>query len=256
MQRSLEQLQREFSAALLEPALSPAFSDAFLGRAGVDRLALYRGNIDTACQHALALAYPVVRALVGAVFFAELAIAYTHRYPSVSGDLNRFGASLAAFVATSSQAQGLPYLSDVAALEWTVHLARHAADAERLSGERVVALRPEQLLAARFELHASCCWQTSPYPIASIWLAHQAQAGEPLPRSLAQAESALIVRPRWQVQVLRASVAELAALHVLRDGGSMQTAIAAALRIDRDFDFTQTIVRWLDLAIFSAVSLD
>lgn len=256
MQRSLDRLQAEFSAALLDPAASPALSDALLERAAGDRLALYRGNIATACQHALALAYPVVRALVGAVFFAELSIAYTQRHPSVSGDLNRFGASLAAFVATSPQAQGLPYLGDVAALEWAVHLARHAADAERLSGERVAALRPEQLLAARFELHASCCWQTSRFPIASIWLAHQAQAGEPMPRSLAQAESALIVRPRWQVQVLRASAAELAALDVLREGGSMQTAIASALRTDRDFDFAPTIVRWLDLAIFSAVSFD
>ena len=256
MRRSLERLQADFSAALLEPAALPALSDALLDRATGDRLALYRGNIATACQHALALAYPVVRALVGAVFFAELAIDYARQYPSVSGDLNRFGASLAAFVATSPQAQALPYLGDVAALEWAVHLAQRAADAKRLSSERVAALRPEQLLAARFELHPSCSWQTSPYPIASIWLAHQPQSVEPLPRSLAHPESALIVRPRWQVQVIRASVAELAALEALRNGGDMQAAIAAALHVDRDFDLTQTIVRWLDLAIFSAVSVD
>ena len=256
MPRSLERLQAEFSAALLEPAASPALSGALLGGAAGERLALYRGNIATACQHALALAYPVVRALVGAVFFAELAIDYARQHPSVSGDLNRFGASLAAFVATSPQAQTLPYLSDVAVLEWAVHLARHAADTERLSGDRIAALRSEQLLGARFELHPSCSWRTSPYPIAGIWLAHQAQSTEPLPHSLALAECALIVRPRWQVQVLRSSVAELAALDALRNGGNMQSAIAAALHVDRSFDFAQTIVRWLDLAIFSAAIVD
>lgn len=256
MPRSLERLQAEFSAALIEPASSRALSGALLGNEAGERLALYRGNIATACQHALALAYPVVRALVGVAFFAELAFDYARQHPSINGDLNRFGAELAAFVATSPHAQALPYLADIAALEWAVHLARRAADAQRLPGDRIAALRPEQLLAARFELHPSCSWRTSPYPIAGIWLAHQPRSDEPLPRSLVQAESALIARPRWQVQVLRASVAEVAALDALRGGNSMQAAIAAALQVDRDFDFAQAIVRWLDLAIFSAIAVD
>jgi len=260
MPRSLERLQAEFSAALLVPAASPALAGALLGRTAGDRLGLYRGNIATACQHALALAYPVVRALVGAVCFAELAIIYTQRYPSVSGDLNRFGAALPAFVATSVQTQGLPYLGDVAALEWAVHLARHATDAQPLSGEGITALRPEQLLAARFEINPACSWQISPHPITSIWLAHQPQAAAVLPASLpgslAQPESALIVRPLWRVQVIQSSAAELAALEELRAGGSMQTAIAAALRVDSAFDFSAAIVRWLEVAVFSASAIE
>jgi hypothetical protein len=254
MSRSLERLQAEFSAALIEPAAASALSDTLLANSvnTFEPLALYRGNIAVTGQQALAVAYPVVRALLGAEFFDELVIAYGRQHPSVSGDLNCFGATLAEFVADFAGAKTLPYLRDVAALEWAVHLAHHAADAEPLPRQHIAALRPDQLLAARFELNPSVSWKASPFPIASIWLAHQPRSTIELPESTAQPESALIVRPGWQVQVIAASAAELTALDAIRNGAAMQAAMVAALRVDPQFDFAAAIVRWLDLAVFTA----
>jgi len=82
------------------------------------RLAIYRANIAANATGALAAIYPIVRTLVGAEFFAGLTQAYCAAHPSASGDLNELGAHLADFLPMFAPAQSLPYLPDVARLEW------------------------------------------------------------------------------------------------------------------------------------------
>ncbi len=213
MSAQLEYVQADFAAALTgsnASALLPALvaHDARL----LDRLALYRCNVNAAWEKALANAYPVVRALVGDEFFGGLARAYGCERPSASGDLNRFGARFAEFIDAFEHTRSLPYLGDVAALEWSVHVAHYAADAVPLARERIGALPPGEFLTARLALHPACAWHRSRFPIASIWLAHQPQALAGLPDSLDRSELALVVRPRWRVEVLLSTSGEVAAL--------------------------------------------
>jgi hypothetical protein len=271
----LERQQAEFAAALLDAAPDgPALSEAApIGAAVIsaavsgeettprldrlladpasadERLRLYRGGIAASRRRALANAYPVVRALVGEEYFAGLADAYDREYPSASGDLNLFGASLATFVGGIPSAASLPYLADVATLEWAVHRAYFAADATPLPGERLAMLTPEALLARRFALHPACTWMTSAFPVVTIWQAHQPDSVVALPVEMRRAETALVVRPRWQAQVRLASGAEVAVLAALRDGARLETAISAGLASGEAFDFGGALVRWLDAGI-------
>jgi hypothetical protein len=214
-----------------------------------DRLALYRGNVSAAWEKALANAYPVVRALVGDEFFGGLARAYGRAHPSDSGDLNRFGTHFGEFIDAFEHTRSLPYLGDVAALEWCVHVAHYAADPLPLTRERIAALPPDKLLMSRFALHPACAWLRSPFPIACIWLAHQPQATVGLPDSLDRAEFALVVRPRWRVEVVVSSAGELAALERLREGADVEDAITAGLRVEPEFAFPKALVRWVDCAV-------
>jgi hypothetical protein len=247
----LEHLQSRFAEALTDP-LRAQDIDAEI--AGCDsrtpgRLALYRGNMHAAWEKALANAYPVVRTLVGEEFLGGLARAYGHAHPSTSGDLNRFGLRFADFVRGFEHTKALPYLGDVAELEWAVHRAHYAADSFGLSRDRIAALPPTDLLAARFELHPACAWIESPFPVASIWLAHQPNATAALPDDLCRREFALVVRPGWRVEVLASSAGEVAALKHLRAGADMEFAIGVALEIEPQFNFARALVRWLDHAI-------
>lgn len=247
----LERVQADFAAALMDARAAPVLLPAMVGDKGraLDRLALYRGNVSAGWEKALTNAFPVVRALVGNEFFAALAHAYGQGHPSVSGDLGRFGAEFAGFVRTFEHTQSLPYLCDVAALEWAVHCAQSAADANPLARERIMTMSPEDLLAAHFELHPACRWIESRFPIASIWRAHQAQPTIALPESLDRSEYALITRPSWHVTVAESCGAEIAALKQLSAGGDIGSAIGAALAKDARFDFSKALVRWLDCAV-------
>ena len=247
----LETLQADFAAALFDvnrvPGILQTLADD--GPREFDRIALYRGNLRAGWEKALAHAYPVVRALVGEEFFRGLAHAYGRRYPSMSGDLNRFGASFPTFVSAFEQVRSLPYLSDVAELEWYVHAARYTADVKHLERSRIAALSPHDLLAARFALNPACAWLRSVFPVVSMWRAHlQHQAG-PFPDALDRSEWALIVRPRWHPEVLISSAGEIAALVQLKSGREMDAAIEAALHAEPGFDISKALVRWLDRGV-------
>ena len=247
----LELWQATFAAALMDANAAAASLPAVMcaDDRAMERVGLYRSNVCAARGKALVNAFPVVRALVGNDFFAALARAYGRACPSASGDLNEFGAGLAEFIAGFEHTRRLQYLRDVAALEWAVHCAHHAADSEAIVRDQIATMSPQEMLSARFVLHPACVWFESCFPIASIWRAHQLQAAAALPDSLDRSEYALVARPHWRVEVAESSAAELAALGRLQAGGDMSSAIAVALAKDARFDFAAALVRWLDLAV-------
>ena len=126
----LPELQRAFSAALEDAGCAEVAAQAFRGTVerNVARLAVYRGNVYANCTKALASAFPVVRKIVGEEFFEALAREFVHRHPSRSGDLNRYGDVFADFLAVFPHTADLPYLPDVARMEWLVHRAHFAED--------------------------------------------------------------------------------------------------------------------------------
>lgn len=253
MPSSLESLQADFSAALTGAAVPAHLAQALIGSEAhlAARLALYRRDVSSGWRNALALAFPVVLALVGADCFDGLAERYGRAHPSTDGDLHRFGAHFPAFVAVDAAVSGLPYLHDVAALEWAVHGAQRAADVAPLPRERLVALSPAGLLAARFAVHPACTWLASPHPIVGIWSAHQADATTGLDSIGAGPEYALVSRRRWRVTVTPITRGDVLALDALRAGADMDRTISAALLGDASFEFAKAFLRWLDCHVFT-----
>ena len=139
----LGELQETFAAALTDPAQElRAASLLFRGApaGAVERIAVYRGNVVANARKALASAYPITVKIVGDEFFDGLAREYLRRHPSVSGDLNELGREFAHFVAEFPHTRDLPYLPDVARLEWLAHRAHYAADAAPFDVQRLASL--------------------------------------------------------------------------------------------------------------------
>jgi uncharacterized protein len=244
---TLESQQADFAAALIdahaEPRAATLLANPEVARA---RLRLHRGNIADAQASALDRAFPVVHALVGDEYFAGLCAAYGRAHPSAGGDLRRHGESLPAFVGGIEKTASLPYLRDVATLEWAVHRAYFAADATPATPARIAALSPSDLLAERFAVQPACAWVVSRFPIATIWQAHQRDRDIALPDGVDRAETALVMRPLWRVDVRISSAAEVLALAAFRAGADMNAAIEAGLAADAAFDFAHALVCWLD----------
>ncbi|MDM4765094.1 DNA-binding domain-containing protein [Pelomonas sp. SE-A7] len=125
---SSAELERQ--QALLAALLGSSSPDGLTaGQAGVARgLKAYRLNAQATAERALAAVYQPLKDELGDEQFAAMAWALWRRHPPVQGDLARWGAELAAFMAEQA---GMPErLPEQARLLWAFHEAERAADAE------------------------------------------------------------------------------------------------------------------------------
>ncbi|HJV82952.1 DUF692 family multinuclear iron-containing protein [Noviherbaspirillum sp.] len=236
---SIAPMQQAFSNALFDAKTEVLALPLFKGDAQLaeQRLALYRGNLTGHWEKTLSSAYPVMKKLVGEEFFTALVRAYGKAYPSRAGDLNQFGAEFPQFLETFAQVADYPYFPDMARLEWMLHRAHFAPNADAIDPGKLTQLQPEQLDGARFILHPACRLFASTWAVVELWQAHQTDLDAEFPREIAHASHALIVRPQWKAHVLPLTQAEHAVLMALQQGHALGTALDAALALDADFDF-------------------
>jgi hypothetical protein len=232
--------QRAFAAALRDPAR--AAPPGLRVPTGVDpqrRFDVHRNNTVMALVDALAAAFPVTRALVGETFFRAMARERIRLDPPRSPIVADYGQGFAAFIAGFPPAHGVPYLPDMARLEYLRVQAYHAADAQPLeaSAYQQLLATPERLAAARLRLHPACAWLRSDYAVRSLWAAHQDSdrardaALEALDTDAS--EALLVTRPQWQVHVSAMPPAGVAWLDALRGGASLgETALLTDLEDD------------------------
>jgi hypothetical protein len=236
---SLRELQQDFSATLFAgDGAAPPFATIPEDRA-VERIAVYRRALFTNYRNALGATYPVVKRLVGTPFFHAAVDAFVGGHPATSGDLNLYGDAFGAFLGVYPPAADLPYLGDVAALEWAQDEANRSADDES-SPEAVLAAlsatAPVRWPTLVLALAPSCRLVSSRYPILRIWQVNQDFSGDQRV-SLDGGPDRLLVRREAQgVTIERITEGEHAWLAALMAGSSLGDAIDAAQGADAKFD--------------------
>ena len=143
---SLAELQARFVAALRDPgAPAPAELRAVAGTPAGRRFDIYRNNVHASLVAALAATYPTVARLTGEAFFAAMARAHVAESLPSTPVLLEYGGEFPGFVDRFEPAAGLPYLGDVARLEWARHRAYHAAEADPVDPRPLAALPPARV---------------------------------------------------------------------------------------------------------------
>ena len=140
----LAELQRGFARAVL--AGDAAGMNIAQGRvSAAAALQVHRNTIIGALVNALRLTYPSVDALVGEAFFDQAASAFAEHNPPATARLAGYGEGFADFLA--AHVPSLPYLRDVARLDWAVDRALSCTAAtQRMALDECVALeRPVSL---------------------------------------------------------------------------------------------------------------
>src|SRR5260370_10105713 len=133
------------------------------------RLRVYRHHVFHSRASALSATFPSVQALVGDEFFRELARAFVASALPTHPVLSEYGAGFAAFVEGYAPAGGLPYLADIARLDWALNAAFHSPAEPRLAVADLAAIPVEQLPAKSVSLAPGACVIRSVYPIDRIW---------------------------------------------------------------------------------------
>ncbi len=230
-------------AALQGWVRAPARASAAQG------VATYRANAGALAEGALGSAYPTLAALIGAGSFAVLARHFWHAHPPVRGDFGQWGEALPAFIADSEQLASEPCLADSARLDWAVHAATRAGDANAAWPPALDALATTEPSQLRLQLSPGAAVIESRWPIVTIWQAHHGD--EPFDSVRAafaaeRAETALVWRDDGfaiHVEALGGS-ADAAFTAASIDGRSLAAALDAA-------GTTFSFERWLERALRS-----
>lgn len=240
---SLRELQQRFADTVLSSEIAPSFAGS--SSFARDRIGIYRRTIFSNYRKALVASFPVVKRLTGEAFFDAAVDAFVRARPSKSGDLNIYGADFGDFLSDYAPAAELPYLADVARLEWAIDGAHRASDASNPPESvlaRLATANPERLSSLRLELNPSCRLLGSRFPILHIWQTNQPNYIGDDRVSLDEGADALLVRRGTDgVSIERIAPGVHAWLLALDGEATLADSIEAAQRVDATFDLKSAL---------------
>lgn len=145
-----------------------------------ESLSIYQNSSRAALLNVLRETYAVCVKITGDEFFDAMAMLYINETPSKSPNIDHYGESFPEFIASFPYAKQLPYLSDVARLEWAWHKALHAENVEKFNSTSLAQLPEKDHPNVIFQLPPSATMVASSYPIHDIWHFNQEDyEGEP-----------------------------------------------------------------------------
>lgn len=233
-----------FAAAVLNPdAPPPPGLTSHSGRGSVRRFEVYRNNVLSGLTRSLATRFAVCERIVGDEFFRALATEFVRRSPPASAMLMQYGGDFADFIEAFEPAAELPWLGDVARLEFACGRAAHAADAPPLTGADVAAVPQEDWGALRLRLHPAAELLRSRWPVVTIYRMNRPD-GEPAPVDFSLAEDALVTRPLFEVDVRALKPGGHEFFAAIECGQTLEDATLAGAAIE-GFDASQALVTLL-----------
>ncbi|MBS2132263.1 putative DNA-binding domain-containing protein (plasmid) [Burkholderia thailandensis] len=198
------------------------------------RLGIYRNTATSVLVNALRLAFPAVQRLVGAEFFDSAATLFCRWALPRSAWLDEYGAQFPAFLAGMPQTAMVPYLVDVAGLEWQVNGVLHAPDAPLLDLARLNDLDEAALGRLQLRSHPAARLLRCQYPADLIWRAVLEQDDRAL-RAIRLDDGPahlLVQRTDAGVDVLRLGAGEWRIANAVFDGVPICSALARAPESD------------------------
>ena len=138
-------------------------------------LGIYRHSVQGVLSTHLQAVYPVCEQLLGEAFFAQTLTLFVDQQPPRSPLLADYGDTFPDFLVQQSALQSLPWLADVARVEWARHCAWHSAQLPAQDFRTFVQLSAPQQAQTRFYLPASAQLLASPFATHAVWLAHQVE---------------------------------------------------------------------------------
>lgn len=255
----LTQLQAQMLASIYGAPAAPALASRVHRRNGLDserQLAIYRNATRGTLSQALRLGYPGTEKVCDAAVFAAAVDQYVRATCSRSGDLDAYGDRFGDFLDAFEPAAGLPYLADLARLEWLIAQLRRAPLAKPLGQEELASIPQEVLPDLRLPLVPRASLFRSVHRVLRIWEAGCLPAIEVDSMIDAGDGDRLLLTWHDELVVAQLSPPEWS-FHVrLQNGDSLHDAVDEACRAPTPFDLTKTLARALRLRTLAAPAQD
>lgn len=207
------------------------------GSAASKRFDVYRNNVTVSLCDALAVAFPVLKKLLGDNNFGILAKTFVRQHPPSDPVIALYGHAMPTFLEGFEPVRSLPYLADIARLELAIRRSYHAADSAPADLNRLDGLAPDELMRVCLTLAPSAIVVRSAWPIHAIW---RANTQPDAPKVKMAAEDVLVVRPEFDPEPHLLPAGGGAFVDTLSKG-SLGDAVEAAQIEVAEFDLTNTL---------------
>lgn len=261
----LHEIQESFKDTIADPAALNGHNSAFRGAlssgTGIcleNRMKVYRNNVIRGLSDAVMAAYPVTEKLTGKDFMEAATRAYVIRNFPEQGNLNLYGATFPDFLAQYEPAQNIPYLPDVARMEWAWEESYYAPDDTPLAPEALQNLETDRLPLIKLSFRASVRFVESSYPLDEIYDICNAAGNGPSEDMVGISQRGakmLVFRDNYTVEARRLDEAEYSFMTALYDGAPIIGAAERAFACDSKFDLTGCLQKHLSNGLFKAFSL-
>ena len=244
MPLNLRQMQSRFRDAVLRG--DDAAVTSLLRANASNGLAVHRNTVRASLAEVLGTAYPVVQRIAGAAVFAQIAEQFVMEAPPRVPQLCAYGDGFAAFIARTEIGRRLPYLADVARLEWARAEVYFAADADSLDPAQLATTAPDDLDAVVLKLHPATRLVASRFPIYRVW--NDALHDDP-----ETGETVLVSRTAHRLHMRLLSGADAAFIDAVTRGEPLGKAADCALAFAADFDLQAALAAHFSSGTFRAL---
>jgi len=217
------------------------------------RLRVYRHHVAHSLGSALAATFAAVHALVGDAFFRSMARSFIGQTLPTQPVLAEYGADFPAFVADYVPAASLPYLADIARLDWALNVAFHSPAGRRLAAADLAGIAAERLPALSLAVPEGASLIGSRYPIDRIWAASQPGATADTVDLGDGRADLLVLRRSDDAVFIVLETGEAAFVAALIDGRSLEEAAEQGSCAEPSFDLSKVFARLLGLEAFAAL---
>ncbi len=226
--------QKEFSSALFNSKIqTPRGVINPDGTQATKRFDIYRNNVVSGLIEAMRDGFPLCEKIVGTEFFAAMAKEYVTANPPQTPLMYEYGEDFADYIHNFKPANSVPYLADIARVEWFKRKAYFAADTNSTNPTWFQSLSETQLLNTRGELPSDLFTVDSQFPIHDIWL----KTVENLNKAIAaRSQCILISRPADIVNVSLAPSGMHQFIIYLQQNHTIEGAVSATLQDRPDAD--------------------
>src|SRR3989338_61557 len=176
-------------ATRLAPFLNPQ-----RGVPGKERISVYSSGYLARITEALEEIYEAVKFVLGQEAFMDLAEGYASHYRSHDYNLSRAGRHLPEYLLRSRFVEKLPFLPDLAELEWRISQSFHAFEAPPFDSSYLSRLSAEEWGSLRFSFQPSVSVVSSRWPVVDIWKARKSPVKELNVDLIGRPQAALVFR--------------------------------------------------------------
>ena len=248
----LKSLQQDMAALILKDIAS----ERLLGSiektplSAKDRLQVHKNNYRLTLSAALIDIYPVLMSFVGHEWLEAALKKFVLEYPPQDACLSGYGGKLADFLKGFEPAAAMPYLVDIARLEWAIYDCQNAKEDKVLSAQEWHDIAGTGIQNQSLQFVQAHQFISSDYPLLDLW---QAGSGLEVDGEIDLSSGGvrlLVIRPHTEVVLFALKEDEYAFLRSLQKGGSIVAASLAAGWAEESSPLAEAMGRYISDGLF------